>query len=58
MASKQYMNHIELGIKGEKMDNEKRLQNYLKQKGTTNKDALSFRQKRRIRKNWKKHESS
>ena len=40
------------------MDNEKRLQNYMKQKGTTNKDALSFRQKRRIRKNWKKHESS
>lgn len=44
--------------KEKKMDNEKRLQNYMKQKGTTNKDALSFRQKRRIRKNWKKHESS
>lgn len=40
------------------LSNEKRVINYLKQKNTTNEDALSFRQKRRIRKNWKKHESS
>lgn len=36
------------------MNNEKRIANYVKQKNTLNAEALSFRQKRRIRKHIKK----
>lgn len=36
------------------MNNEKRVQNYLKQRKSTSEDSLTFRQKRRIRKHEKK----
>ena len=36
------------------MNNEKRIQSYLKQSKSTTEDGLTFRQKRRIRKNSKK----
>jgi hypothetical protein len=36
------------------MNNTKRVQNYLKQKKTSNEECLTFRQKRRIRKHEKK----
>ncbi len=51
MEWNQFTKNIGYGVK---MDNEKRLADYMKQKNTTNKDALSFRQKRRIRKHERK----
>lgn len=36
------------------MNNEKRIENYMKQKKSTTEDCLTFRQKRRIRKHEKK----
>ena len=41
-------------IKELKMNNEKRIANYVKQKKATTSACLSFRQKRRIRKHEKK----
>jgi hypothetical protein len=40
------------------MDNEKRIQNYVKQRKATTSACLSFRQKRRIRKHDKKENRS
>ena len=43
-----------INYQGDKMNNTKRIENYMKQKKANSEDCLTFRQKRRIRKHEKK----